>query len=401
MSAGVVAVGGGLAAQRFCETLRRRGYDGPIRIVSDEPVAPYDRPPLSKQFLAGNLAAQDLSFRPQSWYREQGIELVLGRPAIGLDARRRIVTLADREELEYDDVLIATGSSPRRLAFAEGFENVFYLRTLADARRLRATIFSGMRLAVVGAGFIGQEVASTARQLGAEVTIVEALAWPLERIVGERLGSWFAELHRSEGVSLMLGRTVARLRGAEAVGQLVLDDGTCLRCDAVVIGVGVAPATDWLEGSGFGSDGVAVDEAGRSAVPHVYAAGDAALGFDPALGAHARCEHWEGAARQGAAAAVALLGLPVPVPAPASFWSDQYGVRIHYLGDASQADRVEIDGDPRSRDFTALFLRGPAAVAALLVGRSRELPAIRGRLRPLPIREGEGHADDHALLATG
>jgi NADPH-dependent 2,4-dienoyl-CoA reductase/sulfur reductase-like enzyme len=376
----VVAVGGGLAAQRFCETLRRNGYEGPIRLVAGEPERPYDRPPLSKEFLAGSAGADDLALRPARWYADNAVELLLGERAAGLEPDRRRVRLEGGRRLKYDDLLIATGSEPRRLPQFDGYANVHYLRTLADAAALRAALTPGARIAIVGAGFIGQEVAATARRLGAEVTIVEALAAPLERIVGSVLGRWFADLHRAEGVEVLLRRTVIGLKGNECVEALVLDDGRRIACDAVVVGVGVKPATGWLQGSGLSPGGVAVDPEGRTAIPRVYAAGDAALAFDPAAGTHVRSEHWEAAARQGAAAARALLGLPAEPCTPSTFWSDQYGVRIQHVGNGAGADSVELDGDPDTRSFTAVYRRRSLPVAALLVGRPRELPEIRRRL---------------------
>ena len=395
----VVAVGGGLAAQRFCETLRRHGYDGPIRVVGEELVPPYDRPPLSKAFLAGAADAEALALRPARWYADHAIELVLGERAAALDPARRRLRLESGSELPFHQLLIATGSAPRRLPQFEGFSNVHYLRTLADATALRAALVPGARIVLIGAGFIGQEVAATARRLDVEVTIVEALAAPLSRIVGSALGHWFAELHRAEGAEVLLRRTVTGVKGEGRIEQLVLDDGRRIGCDAVVVGVGIAPATEWLHGSGLPASGVPVDVSGRTAMPDVYAAGDAALCFDRSTGSHVRSEHWEAAVRQGAAAARALLGLPAERWAPSSFWSDQYGVRIQYVGNGAGADSVALDGDPGTRDFTAVFSRRSAPVAALLVGRPRDLPAIRRQIA-LHVNEPEQEIGDQNATGT-
>jgi 3-phenylpropionate/trans-cinnamate dioxygenase ferredoxin reductase subunit len=366
----VLIVGGGLAAQRAVETLRARGHHGPIRVVCAEPVAPYDRPPLSKELLG--TGSGDPSFRPASWYAEQAVELLLGRRAAALDVSRRRVSLEDGEALGYDELLIATGSRPRRLPMLAGRPNVHVLRTLADAHGLRTALAPGARLAIVGAGFVGQEVAATARGLGVEVTLIEAAPVPLAHVLGEQLGTWFADLHRSEGVHVELGAGLAGALpavGGAPVESVVLADGREIAVDAVLVGVGVAPETRWLAGSPLAGDGVAVDECARTVVPHVYAAGDVAYG-----------QHWEPAARMGASAARSILGLPAAAAPPESFWSDQYGIRIHLVGHAAGADSIEIDGDLESRDFTAVLRRHGVLVGALLVGRPRELPTWRRRL---------------------
>ena len=379
----VLIVGGGLAAQRAAETLRARGHHGPLRVVCAEPVAPYDRPPLSKELLASGEG--DPSFRPASWYAEQGVELVLGRRAAGLDVARRRVRLDDGEELGYDDLIVATGSRPRGVPLLAGRPNVHVLRTLADARELRAALLPGARLAIVGAGFVGQEVAATARGLGVDVTLIEAAPVPLAHVLGERLGGGFASLHREAGVRVELGAAVAEARppGAAAPGSiaslpvagglpveaLVLADARAVEVDVVLVGVGVVPETRWLAGSPLAGDGVPVDDGARTVVPHVYAAGDVAHGH-----------HWEPAARMGAAAARSILGLPAVPSPPESFWSDQYGVRIHLVGEAAGADSIAVDGEPAARDFTAVLRRRGALVGALLVGRPRELPVWRRHL---------------------
>jgi len=377
---GILIVGGGLAAQRCAETLRRRGYEGPVRMVCAEPEPPYDRPPLSKEMLAGETAAEDLAYRPAWWYEEKRIELLLGMRAEGLDPGARRLRLDSGDDLPYGKLLIATGGAARRLPFLEGFENVHYLRTLADARRLHGELRAGARLAIVGAGFIGQEVAATARRLGAEVTMLEALETPLAPILGAEVGAWFAGLHAEEGVTVLTGAMLESARGGERVEELVLADGRRLACDAVVVGVGTIPATGWLDGSGLETGGVRTDTAGRTELPGVFAAGDASIPFEPRFGAHARTEHWDAAAWQGAAAAKTMLGEYPGTPPLPSFWSDQYGLRIQYVGHAARADSVAFDGDPAERDFEAVFSRSGVPVAGLAVGRPRAIPALRKRI---------------------
>ncbi len=377
---GVLIAGGGLAAQRCAETLRRRGYEGSVRMICAEPEPPYDRPPLSKELLAGTAAEEALAYRPEWWYAEKEIELLLGCRAEALDPTARTVRLSSGADLPYEKLLVATGSGARALPFLAGYANVHSLRTLADARRLRVELVPGARLAIVGAGFIGQEVAATARGLGAEVTMIEALELPLEPILGRELGAWFAELHLNEGVRVRTGAMLEGARGDGRVEELLLAGGEKLACDAVVVGVGTAPATAWLAGSGLDPAGVHTDTSGRTALPGVFAAGDASVPFDPRFGAHARTEHWDAAAWQGTAAARAMLGEYPGTPPLPSFWSDQYGLRIQYVGHAQHADSVAIEGDPGERDFEAVFSRAGIPVAGLAVNRPRAIPALRKRI---------------------
>ena len=380
-SPGVVIAGGGLAAQRCCETLRARGYEGRITVVCSEPVRPYDRPPLSKELLAGTLPGDQVHFRPAGWYADHEVELLVGRRAERLDAGRRRLVLDGGEELAFDQLLVATGSEPRRLPQAHGFDNAHVLRTVADATALATALRPGARLAVVGAGFIGQEAAATARGLGVEVTVIESAEAPLAAVLGPGLGRWFAELHREEGAEVLLSARIERFRGNGRVEEIALEGGRSIPCDAVLVGIGVRPAVEWLAGSALEPNGgIPVDAAGRTAVPGIFAAGDAALTLDPVSGRHLRSEHWEGAARQGAAAARAMLGLePGPAP-PASFWSDQYGLRINYVGHAAGSDEAVIEGDPGARDFAAVFSRAGRPTAALLVGRPQALAGMRRRI---------------------
>ena len=382
MSDGIVIAGGGLAAQRCTETLRAQGYDGPIRILCAEPHAPYDRPPLSKELLAGEMPRDAVALRPRAWYEQRGVDLMLGTRAERLDLGSRGSVISSRGPgLRYDALLIATGSRPRTLPLLEGYRNVSVLRTLDDALALKRALSPGCRLAVVGGGFIGLEAAATARKLGAEVTLIEAMEAPLSGILGARLGRWFADLHRAEGVEVITSTGIADVHGRRAVHALELVDGHRVECDHVLVGVGVEPDTRWLDGTGLDANGVRVDPEGRTLAPNVYAAGDAALAYDPALARHVRTDHWEAAARLGTAAARAMLDLEPARPTLASFWSDQYGVRVQYVGRAAESDRVVIDGDPAARDFEALFTKDGAPVAVLLVGRPRGLAKARKRVQ--------------------
>ncbi len=369
MSAGVVIAGGGLAAQRCAEALHRGGYEAPVRIVSGEAFAPYDRPPLSKEFLSGAREADEIMLRPQGWHAEREIELVLGDPAAGLDTDHRRLLLASGSALRYEQLVIATGSRARMLPGSERFSNVHTLRSLDDAVRLREALRPGVRLAVLGAGLIGQEVAATARGRGAHVTLVEAEPLPLARALHPELASWLVGVQREEGVDVLLGARVAELEGSgDRLEALRLQDGGRVELDLLLVAIGVQPNADWLP----------APVAQLTMRPEIHAAGDVAGG-----------DHWELAAHQGRAVANAILGHE-PAAAPlTSWWSDVHGVRIQGLGDPAGADHIEIDGDPAARSFTAVVFRSGAPVAALAVARPRELPRLRTLLTPStePVRK--------------
>lgn len=377
-SAGVVVAGGGLAAQRCTETLRRGGYDGSIRVLCAEPHLPYDRPPLSKSRLADGGEDDALAYRPPEWYASNDVDLLTGVRATGLDVHRRRVRLSTGEELRYQKLLIATGARPRELPVLQGYENVSVLRTLDDARELREVLIGRPRLAIIGAGFIGLEVAATARGMGCSVTVIEADRHPLRAVLGKELGQWFAGLHVSHGVTMRTGATVAQVEGSPAARALILSDGTRIEADHVLVGIGTVANVGWLADSPLADPlGVRVDAIGRTPLPDVFAAGDVAATFDRALGCHVPGSHWEAAGRQAAGAARLMLGQAPTAFATSSFWSDQYGLRIQYLGRRSQGDLLHLDGDPGDRSFAAYFRREGHVVAALLVNRPRELPAAR------------------------
>jgi len=374
---GILIVGGGLASQRAIETLRARGYDGRIKLVCGEAELPYDRPPLSKGVLSGVSDEGTVGFRPARWYADERVELILAHRATDLDVRRRRVLLDDGRGLRYGALLIATGSEPRALPALEPYSNVHFLRTLADARRLRDQLRGGARLAIVGAGFIGQEVAATARAAGCEVTVIEALPAPLAGVLGEDIGRWLMRMHSDEGVDVRLSAKLEGANGNGSVEQLKLSGGRALGCDAVVVGIGVVAAARWLSGTPLADDGVVTDSSCRTAVPDVFAAGDVARSFDPRIGAHRRTEHWDAAARQGAAAARAMLGAPADTSPPPSFWSDQYGLRIQYTGYAELSDETTVEGQPGERRFSVAYTREGRPVGALAVNDPRAFARLR------------------------
>ncbi|MFI5053301.1 MAG: NAD(P)/FAD-dependent oxidoreductase [Acidimicrobiia bacterium] len=366
----VVVVGASLAGLRATETLRHDGFDGRLVLVGAEPHLPYDRPPLSKQLLAGEWEPQDLALR-RAPYEELDVELRLGVRAVGLEADAREVALDDGDRIAFDGAVVATGAAPRVLPNTPALEGVHVLRTVDDALDLRARLDTGARVVVVGAGFIGSEVAATCRQRGLAVTVLEALPAPLVRGLGPVLGMVCGELHRDHGVDLRLGVGVAGIEGIGKVERVRLDDGTAVEADVVVVGVGVAPVTDWLEGSGLVLDnGVVCDET-LLAAPGVVAAGDVARWPNPRFGGELmRLEHWTNAAEQGVAAAQRLLvpeGDAAPAYAPIPFvWSDQYDRKIQAVGHFQGDDEMQVvHGALEERRFVAVFGRAGRLVGAL------------------------------------
>jgi 3-phenylpropionate/trans-cinnamate dioxygenase ferredoxin reductase component len=366
----VVVVGASLAGLRATETLRRDGFDGRVVLVGAEPHLPYDRPPLSKQLLAGEWEPQDLALR-RAPYDELGVELRLGVRAVSLDADARKLVLDDGDDLEFDGAVLATGSSPRTLPGTPALDGIHVLRTVDDALDLRAELDAGPRVVVVGAGFIGSEVAATCRLRGLSVTVLEALPAPLVRGLGPVLGMVCGELHRDHGVDLRLGVGVAGIEGDGRVERVLLDDGSEVQADVVVVGIGVAPVTDWLEGSGLTIDnGIVCDET-LLAAPGIAAAGDVARWPNPRFGGELmRLEHWTNAAEQGVAAARRLLvpgGEPAPAFAPIPFvWSDQYDRKIQSVGHFRGDDEMEVvHGTLSERRFVSVFGRAGRLVGAL------------------------------------
>jgi NADPH-dependent 2,4-dienoyl-CoA reductase/sulfur reductase-like enzyme len=364
----VVVVGASLAGLRAVEGLRKGGYEGRISLVGEEPHLPYDRPPLSKEVLRGERAPQTVSFRGGAYFEELGVELLTGRAATGLDLEQRHLLLGT-DVLPFDGAILATGSSPRTLPLTPPIEGLHTLRTLDDTIALLDELAVGPRVVVVGAGFIGSEVAASARSRGLEVTVVEALPVPLVRAVGEAMGAVCASLHLDHGTRLRCGVGVAAIEGRERVERVRLSDGSVVEADLVVVGVGVAPATGWLESSGLAiRNGLVCDATLCAGPPFVYAAGDIVRWPNPVFGTEMRLEHWTNATEQGAFAARNLLAGATarPFGSVPYFWSDQYGVRIQLVGYAEgDEDEVRIcHGSVEERRFVALYRRGPRLAAA-------------------------------------
>jgi 3-phenylpropionate/trans-cinnamate dioxygenase ferredoxin reductase component len=370
----VVIVGAGLAGSRCAETLRAEGFDGRVVLIGEEPTPPYERPALSKEFLAGERERLDLR-QPEFW-AEQEIELVLGRRVERVDP-------AGLGGVEWDALVLATGARARRLPDLPA--SVHTLRTRADADALRAELSPGSRLGIVGAGFIGGEVASTARKLGVEVTLVDMAEAPLERVLGREVGDLLAARYEEHGVDLRVGTGLAGfvIGAGGDVSALELTDGSTVACDSVLLAIGAEPDGGL---AAAGRDGIPTDECGRTSFTGVYACGDVANTLRPSLGRQARVEHWTSAAGQAAAVARAILGRETPYDDVPYFWSDQFGLRLQHVGHAEHWRSVEIEGD--SESFSARYVgQDGTLAAALLVNRPREIGAVRRELAPHALQE--------------
>jgi NADPH-dependent 2,4-dienoyl-CoA reductase/sulfur reductase-like enzyme len=377
-SGGIVIVGGGLAASRTAEQLRRAEYAGPITIVSDEVHLPYDRPPLSKEVLRAE--TDDVVLKPAEFYDEKDITLLLGSGATSLDTAAQTVTLANGEVIGYDELVIATGLVPKRIPSFPDLDGVRVLRTFEESLALRKHAGSAKRAVVIGAGFIGCEVTASLRKLGVDVVLVEPQPTPLASVLGEQIGALVARLHLAEGVDVRCGIGVTAVTGTDHVEKVVLSDGTELDADIVIVGIGSRPSTDWLDGSGVEIDnGVVCDVAGRTSAPNVWAIGDVSSWRD-ALGHQVRVEHWSNVAEQARVIVPAMLGVEgsstVVVP---YFWSDQYDVKIQCLGEPEADDVVHVVEDD-GRKFLAYYERDGAVVGVVGGGMPGKVMKTRAKI---------------------
>jgi 3-phenylpropionate/trans-cinnamate dioxygenase ferredoxin reductase component len=353
-----VIVGAGLAGAKAAETLRAEGFDGRVVLVGSEPEPPYERPPLSKEHLRGEQPGEQARVHAAGFYADNDIELMLGVTATAIDLPRARVALSDGRSLGFDRLLLATGSDPRRPPIpGAGLDGVGVLRTMGDADRLRAAIQRGGPVVLVGAGWIGCEVAASARQLGAEVTLVDQAAAPLEQVLGPEVGRWFADLHRARGVDVRMGAGVAAMHGDGAVEAVELADGTRIEAQTVLLGVGITPADGLARTAGLAvDDGIVVDAHLRASEPAVFAAGDVARAWHPHYGRAIRVEHWSAALNQGPAAARSMLGTGEPYTRLPYFFSDQYDTGMEYVGHHDRGDRLVVRGSLDDAAFQAVWL---------------------------------------------
>ena len=364
-----VIVGASLAGAKAAETLRAEGFDERVVLIGAEDERPYERPPLSKDYLRGEAERETVYVHPEGFYADHDIELRLGRTAVSLNVAGSELALDDGERLRYDRLLLATGAEPRRLSIPGGdLDGVLYLRSVADCDALRGRLDRGGTVVVIGAGWIGAEVAASARQRGLDVTVIEPLTVPLERVLGTEVGAVYRDIHVDHGVHMLLGTGVEAFEGGTAVERVRTSDGRELECDFVVVGVGVQPRIGLAAQAGLAVDnGILVDEHLQTSAPGVFAAGDVANAHHPFYGERIRVEHWANALHQGPVAARAMLGEPDAYDRLPYFFSDQYDVGMEYAGFARRWDRMIFRGDPATREFIAFWLTGDRVVAGMNV----------------------------------
>ena len=401
-----VIIGASLAGGHAAAALRGHGFTGHISLIGAEPERPYQRPPLSKDYLQSAypehklylwshhyLQQHDITFHPDSW-------------ADGLDTQTHTVTLRSGEQLHYDKLLIATGCQVRRLSIpGADLDGVLYLRTLQDARRLADQLGRAERVVVVGAGFIGSEVAASARVMGKSVTMLEGGPVPLVRALGAEMGAVCAAVHWEHGVDLRASAKLAELRGTGRVEAVALEDGQVIPSDLVVVGIGVSPAVEWLSGSSVAVDnGVLVDEFTQTNLPGVFAAGDVANCWNPSLGKRLRVEHFMHAEGHGIVAGKAMAGLREPYTTVPYFWSEQYDLLLQYVGHADGDAQLVVRGDVAARSFTAFYMEDDRLCAAFSIGRPQDIMAarclIRGKVTPSIATLTDEGSDLRALSAA-
>jgi 3-phenylpropionate/trans-cinnamate dioxygenase ferredoxin reductase subunit len=383
----VVIAGASLAGLRAAEALRQLGYDGKLSLIGDEQALPYDRPPLSKEILKGEWEPEKTALvRDPARFDALELDLRLGCRATALDATAHMITLEDGSTLAFDGLLIATGAAPRKLPGQDGLDGVSVLRTLEQAMEIRSALERTPRVAVVGAGFIGAEVAASCRSRGLAVTLIEALPVPIERAVGADVGETIAQIHRDHGVDVRLGVGVDALEGSDRVERVRLSDGSTVEADVVVVGIGVAPCTDWLADSGVElGNGVVCDAHCATNVPGIVAAGDVAQWHNPLYDEDMRIEHWSNAAEMARAAVETLMagsGSPPAYESVPFFWSDQYDLKIQSAGRLAGADESQVvHGSLEERNFVKLYGRRGRLVGALAFNQPRKLIGYRRKLR--------------------
>ena len=368
----LVIAGAGLAGAKAAETLRAEGFDGPVVLIGAENERPYERPPLSKDYLMGKAERESIYVHPRDWYREHNVDLRLGTAVTGIDRERHEIKLADGSRVGYSRLLLATGSSPRRLPVpGASLQGVHYLRTVGDSDGIRQAFQGAERVVVIGAGWIGLEAAAAARTAGAEVAIVETAELPLLRVLGREVAEVFAGLHRANGVDLRMGVGVDEITGTgDRASGVRLSDGSHIPADAVVVGVGITPNTQLAEAAGLEvSNGILADASLRTSDPDIYAAGDVSRAYHPLLKSSIRVEHWSNARNQPQTAAKAMLGQEAVYDRLPYFYTDQYDLGMEYSGyvEPGGYDEVVFRGDRQRREFVAFWLSEGRVLAGMNV----------------------------------
>jgi 3-phenylpropionate/trans-cinnamate dioxygenase ferredoxin reductase subunit len=396
----IVVAGGGHAAAQVVDSLRRDGYAGRLVMACGEPSLPYQRPPLSKKFLGGEMELERLPIRPASFYESIRCELVLGNPVVAIDAAAHKIRLSDGGSLGYDKLVLAIGGHARPLQVAGAdLPGVHVLRTVADVQAIRARARPGVRVAIVGAGYIGLECAATFRKLGLDVTVIEMMDRVMCRVVAPEMSRFYLSEHASHGVNVLTDRKVRALLGDGAVHAVECDDGTQVPADLVIVGIGLVPNCALAEAAGIRcDDGIAVDEHCRTSDPDIYAIGDCCSHPSPRYGRRIRLESVDNAFEQAKSAAANICGKPTPHDKTPWFWSDQYELKLQIVGLSQQYDKVVLRGDPASRSFSCCYLRDGELIALDAVNHAKDFMAARKmigeRARPDPAKL----ADDAVLL---
>jgi 3-phenylpropionate/trans-cinnamate dioxygenase ferredoxin reductase subunit len=374
MSGRYILIGGGVATASAAAALRDQGVDGDILVVSDEPDPPYERPPLSKDYLTGEITPGSFDVHPQGWYGEQNIELRLGTRATAIDTTGQRVALSTGEHCRYDTLILATGARARRLPELIAGDRVHYLRTIADADRLRAQLIDAKHLVILGAGFIGCEVAAAAITLGVGVTVFDPEPTPLRRAVGDRIGAALMNLHRARGVDIRAGDTLDTIVPTGDGLAVTSHNGHHISCDVLVVGIGCEPNVDLAVAAGIDVDnGIVVDEYFATDAAHVYAIGDVANQYHPRYGRHIRVEHHDTAQRQARQLAANLTGSPAPFTEPPWFWSDQYAHTVQALGCPRDLEDLVMRGQPDEADCSAFSLNDGRVEAVISLDRPRDV----------------------------
>jgi 3-phenylpropionate/trans-cinnamate dioxygenase ferredoxin reductase subunit len=394
-----VIVGGSLAGATAAATLREEGADGSVTLIGAEREPPYERPPLSKAYLRGDVPFEKSLVRPVAFYAEHRIETLSSVRATRVDTSARVVELEDGRRVPFDVLLIATGGRNRRISIpGSELEGIYSLRTVDDADRIRTEMRPGRRVVVVGMGFVGSEVAASLREKDLDVVAIEPAKTPLFRVLGEAVGQSIADLHRAHGVRTMFEDTVAAFEGTRRVTRVITKNGLRLECDFVVAGIGIEPVVDILDGTGIEvNNGVVVDQYCQTSVPGIYAAGDVANHYHPVFERQIRVEHWHNAVKQGAAAARNMLGRAVPYDEIHWFWSDQYDANLQYAGFHTKWDQLVVRGRLDSGTFLAFYINDDRIDAVVGLNRGKDvrraIPLIKAR-RTLNLRQLEDESID-------
>src|SRR5919112_304176 len=401
-----VIVGAGLAGGGAAAPLRQEGFEGRVVLIGAEPQPPYERPPLSKDYLRGESSFEQALVQPPDFFRENDIETQFGVRATRVDADEKVVELDDGERVAYDELLVATGGRNRRFPIPGlDLKGIYDLRTVADCERIRHEVAPERKAVVVGMGFIGSEVAASLRQSGVDVVAVDRNKVPLRRVLGEEVGRVIEGIHRDHGATLIFEDTVAAFEGADRVERLVTQGGRRIECDFVVVGLGVEPVTELLAGTGAQIDnGIAVDEFCRTGVEGIYAAGDVANHYHPVFERRIRVEHWQNALNQGPAAARNMLGEDEPYDDIPWFWSDQYEHNLQYAGFHTEWDELVVRGSMEERSFVAFYRKDGRVLAAVTIGRGRDLrrsvPLIKAQEQVEAAMLRDPDIDLRALVGT-